>query len=74
MVTRPLPKQVNSNNCRRLYQNESKVLSSKPISGPTWLSRNRRRQTITELHHWTLFFANKNALLHSNEQSTNYQR
>ena len=74
MLHRSLPRQTRSIHSCRMRKNESKILPSQPHSRSTGLSRNRHRQTLPKLYRWTLLFTNKNALLHFNEQSSNYQR
>jgi hypothetical protein len=46
---------------------KAKLLSSKPLSRATRLSRIRRRQTTPKLHSRTLHFPNQNSILHPNK-------
>src|SRR5450759_3434897 len=57
-----------------MCQNESKILSSQPLSCASGLSRNRGRQTTAQLHCRTLLFSNENTLLYTNEQPSNNKR
>ena len=59
MLHRNLPRQAHCIHSRCLRQNESKILSSQPISRATGLSRNRRWQTTPKLYRWTLHFQTK---------------
>ena len=57
-----------------MRENESKILSSKPLSRTTGLPRNRSWQKTPKLYRTTLFFTNKDAILYSNEQSSDNSR